>query len=97
MLAGLSCARRHRHTRRTHRHTPIAHTNACCRSFHRLQVIGMLPLRELALDSHAYRQQPSMPRPQYSHLDNEGVKGMVDSICSRMRSGEQGGRLPCLA
>lgn len=49
----------------------------------------MLPLRELALDSHAYRQQPSMPRPQYSHLDNEGVKGLVDSICNRMRSGEQ--------
>eukprot|EP00882_Tetradesmus_deserticola_P016428 GHRQ01017546.1.p2 GENE.GHRQ01017546.1~~GHRQ01017546.1.p2 ORF type:complete len:128 (+),score=53.31 GHRQ01017546.1:365-748(+) len=46
----------------------------------------MLPLRELALDSHAYRQQPSMPRPQFSHLDNEGVKGLVDSICSRMRS-----------
>lgn len=51
----------------------------------------MLPLRELSLDSHAYRQQPSMPRPQFSHLDNEGVKGLVDSICSRMRSGE-----PCL-
>jgi hypothetical protein len=49
----------------------------------------MLPLRELALDSHAYRQQPSMPRPQFSHLDNEGVKGLVDSICNRMRSGEQ--------
>jgi hypothetical protein len=52
-------------------------------------MIGMLPLRELALDSHAYRQQPSMPRPQFSHLDNEGVKGLVDSICSRMRSGKQ--------
>jgi hypothetical protein len=52
-----------------------------------LQVIGMLPLRELCLDSHAYRQHPSMPRPQYSHLDNEGVKGLVDSICSRMRTG----------
>jgi hypothetical protein len=49
----------------------------------------MLPLRELALDSHAYRQQPSMPRPQFSHLDNEGVKGLVDSICNRMRSSEQ--------
>jgi hypothetical protein len=52
------------------------------------QVIGTLPLRELSLDSHAYRQQPSMPRPQYSHLDNEGVKGLVDAICSRMRNGE---------
>jgi len=29
-----------------------------------------------------------MPRPQYSHLDNEGVKGLVDAICSRMRFGE---------
>eukprot|EP00878_Enallax_costatus_P031742 GHUV01034759.1.p1 GENE.GHUV01034759.1~~GHUV01034759.1.p1 ORF type:complete len:484 (-),score=175.37 GHUV01034759.1:417-1868(-) len=57
-------------------------------STEQLRVIGMLPLRELALDSHAYRQQPSMPRPQYSHLDNEGVKGLVDSICQRMRSGE---------
>jgi hypothetical protein len=28
-----------------------------------------------------------MPRPQYSHLDNDGVKGLVDSICSRMRTG----------
>ena len=51
------------------------------------QVIGLLPLRELSLDSHAYRQHPSMPRPQYSHLDNDGVKGLVDSICSRMRTG----------
>ncbi|WIA20048.1 hypothetical protein OEZ85_005913 [Tetradesmus obliquus] len=55
-------------------------------STEQLRVIGMLPLRELSLDSHAYRQQPSMPRPQFSHLDNEGVKGLVDSICSRMRS-----------
>jgi hypothetical protein len=56
-----------------------------------LQVIGLLPLRELALDSHTYRQHPSMPRPQYSHLDNEGIKGLVDSICSRMRTGDRRG------
>eukprot|EP00879_Flechtneria_rotunda_P007684 GHRR01008057.1.p1 GENE.GHRR01008057.1~~GHRR01008057.1.p1 ORF type:complete len:138 (+),score=38.69 GHRR01008057.1:527-940(+) len=50
------------------------------------QFIGLLPLRELSLDSHAYKQQPGMPRPQFSHLDNEGVKGLVDSICNRMRT-----------
>lgn len=55
-----------------------------------VQVIGLLPLRELCLDSYAYRQHPSMPRPQYSHLDNDGVKGLVDSICSRMRTGGWG-------
>ena len=58
-------------------------THAVCAA----QAIGMLPLRELCLDSYAYRQHPSMPRPQYSHLDNDGVKGLVDSICSRMRTG----------
>jgi hypothetical protein len=56
-----------------------------------VQVIGLLPLRELCLDSYAYRQHPSMPRPQYSHLDNDGIKGLVDSICSRMRTGVYSG------
>lgn len=63
-------------------HTPVLLHPAVA-----LQMIGLLPLRELSLDSHAYRQHPSMPRPQYSHLDNDGVKGLVDSICSRMRTG----------
>ena len=45
----------------------------------------MLHLTELAIDSHAHRQAPDMPPRAYSHVDNEGVKALVDSICTRMR------------
>jgi hypothetical protein len=29
------------------------------------------------------RQKPSLPRQQYSHLDNDGVRALVDAICGR--------------
>jgi len=64
----------HTHThvythRSTHIHTRI-HT-------------GMLPLYELRLDSFIHQQQPTLSRSSYSHVDNEGVKALVDSICQR--------------
>lgn len=45
----------------------------------------MLPLSELRLDSLIYKQQPTLSRSSYSHshVDNEGVKALVDSICHR--------------
>jgi hypothetical protein len=45
----------------------------------------MLHLTELSIDSHAHKQAPDMPPRAYSHVDNEGVKALVDSICTRMR------------
>jgi len=44
----------------------------------------MLPLTELRLDSWAYKQQPTLSRPAFSHVNNEGVKALVDAICARM-------------
>jgi len=48
-----------------------------------LRTIGMLPLFELRLDSFIHKQQPTLSRSSYSHVDNEGVKALVDSICHR--------------
>ena len=56
-----------------------------------LRVVGMLPLVELRLDSYIYKQQPTLSRSSYSHVDNDGVKALVDSICTRwcgMAAGE---------
>jgi hypothetical protein len=44
---------------------------------------GSLPLTELRLDSFIYKQQPTLSRSSYSHVDNEGVKALVDAICNR--------------
>ncbi|KAI8469528.1 MAG: hypothetical protein J3K34DRAFT_423502 [Monoraphidium minutum] len=49
-----------------------------------LRVLGMLPLTELRLDSWAYKQQPTLSRPAFSHVTNEGVKALVDAVCARM-------------
>ena len=38
---------------------------------------------EIRLDSFIYKQQPTLSRSSYSHVDNEGVKALVDSICNR--------------
>lgn len=48
-----------------------------------LSVIGMLPLVEVRLDSFVFKQQPTLSRSSYSHIDNDGVKALVDSICNR--------------
>lgn len=56
----------------------------------------MLPLIELSLDSLIFKQQPTLSRSSYSHVDNEGVKALVDSICNRwcaMGNGECFGRI----
>lgn len=48
-----------------------------------LRLIGMLHVVDLRLDSYIYKQQPTLSRSSYSHVDNEGVKALVDSICNR--------------
>eukprot|EP00798_Chlamydomonas_sp_ICE-L_P019446 gene19446-26106_t len=52
-------------------------------SSEQLCLVGMLPLVNLQLDSFMYKQQPSLPRGSFSHIDNSGVKALVDSICRR--------------
>lgn len=47
-----------------------------------MYLIGMMNLCELRLDSHSFKQQP-LNRAGLSHIDNEGVKALVDSICAR--------------
>ena len=47
-----------------------------------LRSAGQLPLRELRLDSQAFRKA-SMNRDVPSHLDDRGVRALVDSICQR--------------
>ncbi len=54
----------------------------------------MLPLVELSLDSFIYKQQPTLSRSSYSHVDNEGVKALVDSICNRWCAMGQGVCMP---
>ncbi|GIL55327.1 hypothetical protein Vafri_10881 [Volvox africanus] len=48
-----------------------------------LRHIGSLPVADLRLDSYVYKQQPTLSRSSYSHVDNEGVKALVDGICNR--------------
>jgi len=48
-----------------------------------LRVCGMLNLVELRVDSFMFKQQPTLGRSSYSHLDNDGVKALVDSMCTR--------------
>lgn len=48
-----------------------------------LSIIGALPLHDLRLMSQMYKQQPSLARLCCSHLDNQGVKALVDAICKR--------------
>lgn len=55
-----------------------------------LRHIGMLPLSELRVDSFQYKQQPTLSRAQYSHVDNDGVKALVDSVRLRYQQSPQG-------
>lgn len=49
-----------------------------------LHTLGRLPLTELRLNSFMYNQQPAINRASQSHLDNDGVRALVDSICHRV-------------
>ena len=51
-----------------------------------LHTVGLLPLTELRLNSYMYNQQPAINRASQSHLDNEGVRALVDSICHRVNA-----------
>ncbi len=51
-----------------------------------LHTLGLLPLTELRLNSYMYNQQPAINRASHSHLDNEGVRALVDSICHRVNA-----------
>ncbi|CAL5219983.1 g1921 [Coccomyxa viridis] len=48
-----------------------------------MHVLGMLPLTELRLNSYLYSQQPAINRASQSHIDNDGVRALVDAICQR--------------
>ncbi|KAK9816947.1 hypothetical protein WJX72_007280 [[Myrmecia] bisecta] len=48
-----------------------------------LRAAGALDVSELRIDSQLYKEQPSVTRTCYSHVDNEGVRALVDSICKR--------------
>lgn len=54
--------------------------------------VGMLPVADLRLDSYVYKQQPTLSRSSYSHVDNEGVKALVDGICTRWCSHNNAGK-----
>ena len=43
----------------------------------------MLPLSELRVNSYLYAQQPAINRASQSHVDNEGVRALVDAVCQR--------------
>ncbi|GFR45980.1 hypothetical protein Agub_g7452 [Astrephomene gubernaculifera] len=47
-----------------------------------LRTIGRLRVADLRIDSFIYKQQPTLNRSSYSHVDNEGVKALVDGICA---------------
>jgi hypothetical protein len=55
-------------------------------SAEQMHALGMLPLTELRLNSYTYSQQPAINRASQSHLDNDGVRALVDSICHRINS-----------
>jgi hypothetical protein len=47
-----------------------------------MTLVGMMDLCELRLHSRLFSQQP-LNRLGYTHIDDAGVKALVDSICSR--------------
>lgn len=48
-----------------------------------LKAVGALALADLRLTSEVFRKQPSLSRLCCSHLDDEGVKALVDAVCER--------------
>ena len=50
---------------------------------HQAMAIGALALEDLRLTSQVYKKQPSLSRLCCSHLDDDGVKALVDAICQR--------------
>lgn len=55
----------------------------------------MLPLGELRLNSYLYSQQPAINRASQSHVDNEGVRALVDALCQRCFA--RPGACPCFS
>jgi len=61
-----------------------------------MHLVGMMDRCELRLHSRLFSHQP-LNRMGYTHIDDSGVKALVDSICSRSvrhsgESGRDGGR-----
>lgn len=48
-----------------------------------LGAIGTLRLEDLRLVSQVYYKQPSLARLSCSHLDNYGIKALVDAVCAQ--------------
>ena len=72
-----------------------SHASYCSKRLALTCFTGMLPLLELRLDSFIYQQQPTLSRSSYSHVDNEGVKALVDSICIRWCAAISGVLVEC--
>ncbi|KAK9802669.1 hypothetical protein WJX73_003517 [Symbiochloris irregularis] len=50
-----------------------------------LRQAGRLPLNELRLESQVYRQSCTITHATPSHVDDRGIRALVDSICQRWR------------
>lgn len=50
-----------------------------------LRRAGQLPLNELRLESQAFRKASAVTHATPSHIDDRGVRALVDSICQRWR------------
>lgn len=47
--------------------------------------LGALSVSELHVDSYLHKQQPNWARAQFSHVDNEGVRALVDMVCDKSK------------
>ena len=61
-----------------HHHGPMM-------SASQLRQAGRLPLNELRLESQTFRQSSIITHATPSHLDDRGIRALVDSICQRWR------------
>lgn len=50
-----------------------------------LRRTGQLPLTELRLESSSFRSMQAITPASQSHLDDHGIRALVDSICRRWR------------
>ena len=71
------------------------HPQGALMSAAQLRRAGQLPLNELRLESHAFRQSSAITNLTPSHVDDRGVRALVDSICRRWRIDSGGQGLAC--
>ena len=67
------------------------HPQGAVMSAAQLRRAGQLPLNELRLESQAFRQSPAITHATPSHVDDRGIRALVDSICRRWRMDQSAG------